>query len=157
VCDGATKEPSLHISAPNTYEGESMTVRKRILVVDDEAMVLFIFGDTLQALGEGYEIVTAQSGQEALDLAQKTPFDLVITDLSMPGIGGVQLTEAIKAKSPNTVVIWITAYGCHNVSAEADRLHVFRCRDKPLEVSEILQMAREALNNHYRPEAFFAF
>jgi two-component system response regulator PilR (NtrC family) len=134
-----------------------MTVRRRILVVDDEAMVLFIFSDTLQALGDGYEIVTAQGGLEALDLVKKKPFDLVITDLSMPGIDGVQLTEAIKALSPDTAVIWITAYGCHNVSSDADRLKIFSCRDKPLEVSEILQMAQDALGNHHHQGTSFSF
>jgi CheY-like chemotaxis protein len=123
-----------------------MIAHKRILVVDDEAMVLFIFNDTLQALGKTNEIVTAQSGLEALNEFKEKPFDLVITDLSMPGMDGVQLTEAIRTLNPETAVIWITAYGCHNVVSDAERLGVITCRDKPLEVPEILQMAREALN-----------
>jgi CheY-like chemotaxis protein len=133
-----------------------MTAHKRILIVDDEAMVLFIFSDTLQALGNGYEIVTAQSGVEALDQFRKAPFDLVITDLSMPGMDGVQLTEAIKTLNSHTVVIWITAYGCHNVSSDAERLKIQCCRDKPLEVSEILQMTKEALDQPPKPEKSFS-
>jgi CheY-like chemotaxis protein len=122
-----------------------MTAHKRILVVDDEAIVLLIFHDTLEALGDSYEIVTAQSGLEALDEARKKPFDLVITDMSMPGMDGVQLTEAIKTLHSDTAVIWITAYGCYHVSSEAERLGVITCRDKPLEVHEILQMTKDAL------------
>jgi DNA-binding NtrC family response regulator len=126
-----------------------MIAHKRILVVDDEAMVLFIFNATLQELGNGNEIVTAQNGHEALEAFRKQPFDLVITDLSMPGMDGIQLTEAIKAAQPDTAVVWITAYGCHNVTSDASRLGVVGCRDKPLEVQEILQMAKEALDNNH--------
>jgi two-component system response regulator (stage 0 sporulation protein F) len=122
-----------------------MTPRRRILIVDDDPMVLFVFRDTLKALGDGYEIVTTLSGLEALDEIKEQPFDLVITDHSMPNLGGVQLTEAIRQTSPDTAVVWITAYGCHSRLADAERLGIYRCCDKPLEVHEILQIAREAL------------
>jgi DNA-binding NtrC family response regulator len=107
--------------------------------------VLFVLHDILMALGSDYDIVATDNGLEALDRARKEPFDLVITDLSMSGMGGIELTEAIKEQDPATPVIWITAYGSYNVYADAERLNVYRCRDKPLEVSEILSMAREAL------------
>jgi two-component system response regulator AtoC len=122
-----------------------MGVRKRILVVDDEPAVLFVLHDTLLELGSEYEIVAADNGSEALDYARQSPFDLVITDLSMPDMGGIQFTEAIQAQCPNIPVIWLTAYGSYNVSADARRLNVYSCRDKPLEISEILDLAREAL------------
>jgi DNA-binding NtrC family response regulator len=123
-----------------------MTNHTRILAVDDEAMVRFILHDTLQTLGPGYQVVTAQDGREALEDFEKEPFDLVITDVSMPEMNGIQLTEAIRAMGSGAAIIWITAYGCHNVLADAARLGVFTCRDKPLEVDEILRMAREALS-----------
>jgi two-component system capsular synthesis sensor histidine kinase RcsC len=122
-----------------------MTARTRILVVDDDPMVLFVFQDTLRKLGNQYEIVTTQSGRQALDEIKARPFALVITDLTMPDLGGVELSEAIKQIRPDTVVIWITAYGCHSVFSEAARLDIYRCYDKPLEVDEILHIAREAL------------
>ena len=122
-----------------------MNPRKRILVVDDEPAVLFVLHDTLLGLGSDYEIVAADSGTDALDRAKRRPFDLVITDLSMPDLGGIELTEAIKAQRPDTPVIWITAYGSYNVYADAERLKVFSCKDKPLEISEILELARAAL------------
>ncbi len=124
-----------------------MTVRGRILVVDDDPMVLFVFSDTLRDLGDAYEIVTAQSGLKALDEVKEEPFDLVITDLSMPDLGGIELTEAIRQESPDTAVVWITAYGCHSMSPDAARLEIHRCYDKPLEVDEILQVARDALDS----------
>ena len=122
-----------------------MAAKGRILIVDDDAMVLFVFRDTLRELGDAYEIVTTQSGLTALDEVRKEPFSLVITDLSMPDLGGVALTEGIRQASPDTAVVWITAYGCHSVSTDAARLQVPHCYDKPLEVDEILQIAREAL------------
>ncbi len=120
-------------------------LRKRILVVDDDERVLFVLHDILAGLGSEYEIVTAQSGYEALDKAREMPFDLLIADLRMPGMDGVELTEAVRALSLSTVVIWMTAYGSQETSAEAQRLGVYSCLDKPLEVAEIRRIAREAL------------
>ena len=122
-----------------------MAVRRRILVVDDDPMVLFVYHDTLKDLGDEYEIVTTPSGLKALDEIKDKPFDLIITDLNMPDLGGVELTEAIRQASPDTTVVWITAYGCHRFSTDAARLEIHRCYDKPLEVDEILEVAREAL------------
>ena len=119
---------------------------KRILVVDDDERVLFVLHDILAGLGSQYEVVTAQSGYEALDKAKEMPFDLLITDLRMTGMDGVELTKAVRTLSPSTVVIWITAYGTQETSAEAQRLGVYRCLDKPLEVAEIRRIAREALD-----------
>jgi len=119
---------------------------QRILIVDDEARVLLILHDTLQRLGNSFEVVTAQSGSEALKKARKEAFDLVITDLRMPGMDGVELTRALKAIHPDIRVVWITAYGCHKASADSTRLGVFRCLDKPLEIKQIRQVAQEALS-----------
>ncbi|NIN66019.1 MAG: response regulator, partial [Anaerolineae bacterium] len=96
--------------------------RRRILVVDDDERVLFVLHDTLARLGSEYEILTAQNGREALDKAREVPFDLIITDLRMPGMDGVELTEAVRALNPRIAVIWITAYGSQETSVEARRL-----------------------------------
>jgi len=124
-----------------------MAVRKRILVVDDNPTVLFVFHDTLKNLGSSYEVMTTESGLQALNEVKEEPFDLVITDLNMPDLNGVELTKAIRQTSPGTTVVWITAYGCHSMSSAAARLEVHGCYDKPLEVDEILQVVREALDN----------
>lgn len=122
-----------------------MGARKRVLVIDDEVNVLFVMQDGLTRLGDGYEIVTAQNGRAALDKVRATPFDLVITDLRMPGMDGVELTEAIRALYPDTVVIWMTAYSCHEVRAAAARLMVHTCLNKPTEVAKIRRIVREVL------------
>ncbi len=94
---------------------------KRILVVDDDERVLFVLHVILAGLGSQYEVVTAQSGYEALDKAREMPFDLLIADLRMPGMDGVEPTEAVRTLSPSTVVIWITAYDSQETNAEAQR------------------------------------
>ena len=120
---------------------------KRILAIDDDERVLFVLRRTLMGLNDGCEIVTAQNGCEALDKIRARPFDLVITDMRMPGMDGVELTEKIRALNSDTVVIWITAYGCHKVEAEAARLSVYECLEKPLKVTEIRRVVQEALRS----------
>jgi DNA-binding NtrC family response regulator len=122
-----------------------MAATGHILIVDDDPMVLFVFRDTLRELGDAYEIETTQSGLEGLDKVKEERFDLVITDLNMPDLDGVALTEGIRQASPDTSVVWITAFGCHNRRADAERLKIYCCHDKPLEVDQILGIAREAL------------
>ena len=119
----------------------------RILVVDDDERVLFVLRRTLLAFQNGYEIVTALDGREALNKAKEVPFDLLITDLKMPGMDGITLTQAIRDLNSGTVVVWITAYGCAQVSDEATRLSVHECLEKPLRIDEIRRVVREALDN----------
>ena len=122
-----------------------MDVRKRILIVDDEENVLFTLRATLAKLDNGADIVTAPSGRQALEKVREMSFDLVLTDLKMPDMDGVAMTEAIRALHAGIVVIWMTAYGCCAVQAEAERLGVYRCLDKPLEVTEIRRIVGKAL------------
>ena len=122
-----------------------MSVRKRILIVDDDERVLWVLHDALVRVEDGYEVVTARGGREALHEFGEQPFDLVITDLRMPDMDGIELTEAIKALDSDAAVIWITAYGSHEVRGETVRLAVYDCLDKPLEIAEIRQVVREAL------------
>ena len=122
-----------------------MSQHKRILVADDDARVLLILRATLERMKNGYQVVEAHDGAEALAKIEDGPFDLVITDIRMPRVDGLELTEAIRALPGNTAVIWITAYGCHKLQAECDRLGVYRCLDKPLRIGEIRQAALEAL------------
>ena len=90
-------------------------------------------------------MVTAQNGRSALGRIKETAFDLIITDLRMPDTDGVELTEVIRSLSPTTRVTWMTGYDCRTLTADAVRLGVFRCLDKPLEIGEIRYAVREAL------------
>jgi DNA-binding NtrC family response regulator len=118
---------------------------KRILVVDDDERVLLVFHDALMRLGCEFEIVTARNGREALEKAREAPFDLIITDLRMPDVDGIALTEAIREMDTGAVVIWMTAFGCYTFREEAVRLAVYCCLDKPVEIGEIREAVRQAL------------
>ena len=117
----------------------------RILVVDDDERVLFVMHRALLAFQDNYEIVSTQDGREALNKATEAHFDLIITDLKMPGMDGIALTQAIVSLNCSTVVVWITAYGCAQVSEDAARLSVYECLEKPLRIARIRRVVQDAL------------
>ncbi|NLD72691.1 MAG: response regulator [Chloroflexi bacterium] len=118
---------------------------KKILVVDDDTIVLLILRDALGRVQPDYEIVTAKDGREALTLLRDDRFDLLVTDLGLPGITGITLTEEARELHAELPVVWITAYGCHNVCAESDELGVCCCLDKPVDIERIREAVRAAL------------
>jgi len=120
---------------------------KRILIVEDDPRLRFVLERILETSGRGYEIVTAENGLQALDEVKASPFDLMITDLRMQGMGGMELSQAVRTLSPSTIVVWLTAYSGRETKAEAQRLGVHRCVDKVLEVKQIRQIVHEALTN----------
>ena len=123
-----------------------MTRHVRVLIVDDDPRVPLTLRTTLERMKYGYRIVAAQDGTEALQRVTAQPFDLVITDVRMPGIDGIEFVEAIRASTLNTAVIWITAYGCHRLQAECECLEIYRCLDKPLRIGQSRQAALGARN-----------
>jgi CheY-like chemotaxis protein len=125
--------------------------RKRILIVDDDEAVLFVLEEILSKLREGYQVVGSNSGREAIEQLTQVHYDLIVTDLKMPDMDGIQLTEAIREKSPGTVVVWLTAYGCEKVREEATRLGVQRCINKPVRTSQIVQAVRAGLKSAHSP------
>jgi CheY-like chemotaxis protein len=82
---------------------------KRILVVDDEENIRMLYQEELQE--EGYDVTVASNGIEALEILDKTPFDLVTLDIRMPGMDGINTVRAIKEKYQAMIVILVTAYG----------------------------------------------
>lgn len=80
----------------------------KIMVVDDEKNILMLYKSELEE--EGYEVITASSGKEALELFESETPHIVTLDIMMPDIDGIQVLRQIKQKSPNTPVIMLTAY-----------------------------------------------
>jgi DNA-binding NtrC family response regulator len=120
--------------------------KRNILVVEDDEGVRFILSNVLAALNGGYHIIEAEDGRTALKVcADRTP-DLIVTDLMMPNLDGIALTEAIHSHAPGVPVVWITSRGCRNVRRDADRLGVHSCLDKPVRIEDIQRVAREALD-----------
>jgi CheY-like chemotaxis protein len=124
-----------------------MSEQQHILIVDHDKRVRSVLRQTLTALGNRYRIVTARNSRDALEKAKTQNYDLVITDLRMPGMDGVELTEAIKAQNPETSVIWATVYNCRQLRADARRLSVNRCLQKPFTVTAIRKAVQDTLEN----------
>jgi CheY-like chemotaxis protein len=122
-----------------------MPADKRVLIVDDEEKVVFFLRESLEELGHDVAIGTAKSAEEALEKIATQPYDLVISDLRMPGIDGLQLIETVKEKYPRTRFILMTAYGTDEVEARAHHLDVYDYITKPFHVSDLLDVTRQAL------------
>src|SRR5450432_2549267 len=91
-----------------------------ILVVDDEGAIRYAIGKALQRVG--YQVSEAASGETALELLDSQNFDVVLTDIRMPGLTGVELLAQIKEKAPDSIVILMTGYASLGTAVESLRL-----------------------------------
>lgn len=121
------------------------TMVASILVVDDEPDIRTILSQSLQI--EGYEVITAVDGREAIDKFRARPTDLVVTDMRMPNADGLDVLRAVKAHAPLTEVIVLTGYATlKNAVAALKNEGAFHYLTKPLEdIEELLTTARNAL------------
>ncbi len=109
----------------------------RVLVVDDEASLLMTLAANLEL--EGFEVVEARNGPEALRAIQEgPPVDLVLSDIRMPGMHGVDLFRAVKQKSPGTPVILMTAFAMESLVQEALREGAFAVLPKPFSIEHVI-------------------
>jgi two-component system, NtrC family, response regulator len=117
-----------------------------ILIVDDEKNYLVV----LEALlgSEGYEIVTANDARAGLATVREADLDLVITDMKMPGMSGMELLEACKKVKPDLPVIMMTAYGTIEMAVEAMKKHAYDYIQKPFENEQLKLTIKKALENY---------
>jgi len=115
----------------------------RILVVDDEPVVNQSCRRVLTEAG--FEVQTAQSGREGLSRACTQEFDLVITDLKMPDLDGMNLIRSLRKQRPNTAIVVITGYGTISSAIEATRLGVAQYIEKPFTPEELSRAVNGAL------------
>jgi DNA-binding NtrC family response regulator len=106
-----------------------------ILVADDDPIIRKSLQEMLRL--EGYQVDTASDGGEALKRLEQSPFDVVLTDVKMPAVGGFQLLSKIKAFSPDTVVILITGYGSIEDAVNGIKAGAYEYITKPLNDEEI--------------------
>ena len=118
-------------------------MKGKILVVDDEEIVLKSCRKILE--GGGHEVFTALSGQEAFDLMEKEPIDIVITDIKMPVMDGMEVLERVKEKYPDILVIMITGYSTVQSAVQAMKLGAFDYIPKPFTPDEVLIVVERAL------------
>jgi len=109
----------------------------KILVVDDEAPVRDMIRRGLSQMG-GYSVDVAQNGSEALQKIEKDVFDLVLTDLKMPEMDGIQLLRIIKGTRPEVMVVLMTAYGTIETAVEAMRIGANDYITKPVDLNDLL-------------------
>ena len=125
--------------AGKDWKGE----RKSILVVDDEQLIRIALQGILER--EKYKVITADDGQATLEIVRQQPIDLILTDLKMPRMDGLQLLKAAKMLAPEIEVILITAYGEVNTAVEAMRNGAFHFIPKPPKRAHILMTVARAL------------
>ena len=122
-----------------------MSALRKILVVDDDPVVGKSFNRVLSQ-DKGYVVITAQNAAEALERLREQEYDVVFTDIKMPGMDGVELTERVKASRPWTPVVIITGYGTTANEQRAKAAGVSDFMRKPLSPEMIEESATHALH-----------
>lgn len=107
-----------------------MSALKKILVVDDDPVIGKSFDRVLS--GKGYAVINAESGETALAKLATENYDLVVTDIRMPGMSGLEVAERVRAKQPWMPVLIITGYGSDESEARAKAAGVIEFLHKPL-------------------------
>ena len=122
-----------------------MNNRQSILLVDDDQE----FRKAMKKMFEkaGYDVTVSADGQEALDAIAEKSFDLIISDLRMPNLNGMELMEELKRRKINLPVIFITAYGEVESYMDLMNLGAFEYINKPVKGQEILGVVRKALES----------
>ncbi len=117
----------------------------RVLVVDDEPAITVSLAKKLRR--EGYDCLTANSGEEALELLASGPLDIVVSDVRMPGMSGLDLLKAIKSRDPDTQVIMMTAYTDLTLAIEALRNKADDYLLKPFNLAELSHSVARSLEH----------
>jgi CheY-like chemotaxis protein len=127
-----------------------MTTLRKVLVVDDDPVVAKSFDRVLST--KGYAVVTARDGEEALRKIAAEDYDVVYTDIRMPGMSGIEVAEHIKGRRPWLPVVIVTGYGTADNEARAKAAGVRAVLHKPLSPAMIESSAQEALAEQHGPE-----
>jgi DNA-binding NtrC family response regulator len=119
-----------------------MNMKSRILLIEDDASIAGGLKKELQV--EGYDVAVAERGDKGLAEAKAKPFDVVITDLKMPGLSGLQLVEQLHAAKPRLPIILMTAFGTSETAIEATKLGAYDYLLKPFDMAELLDLIAKA-------------
>jgi putative nucleotidyltransferase with HDIG domain len=130
-------------------------LENRILIVDDEEMICSIFARRLAK--EGYSCVMANNGSEALHHFNKDNFSLIISDIKMPEMNGIELLKRVKATHPNMIVIIMTAYREIDMAVEAMHLGAYDFIIKPADLDLVVFSVKKALEKRRLEEELEAY
>jgi two-component system NtrC family response regulator len=120
-------------------------MKQRILVVDDDESLRWVTQVQLQQAG--YEVAAAESGEAAVEMLQESPAELVITDLRMPGMSGLDLLRRIRAGFPETTVVMVTAFATVETAVEAMKAGAYEYITKPVNPDELKLVVGRALEH----------
>ena len=115
-------------------------MKKTILIIDDEDILTRTFTKLLER--QGYEVYTAKKGQDALCMAEAQNFDLIISDIRMPGLNGVETVRQIRALKPGVPVIFMSGFADAQLEAEAQDLEPMAFLCKPFDSIELLNLLK---------------
>jgi CheY-like chemotaxis protein len=127
----------------SALESEKDLEKERVLLVDDERNIRLTLSRSLEALG--VQIETAVNGEEALQKLQEDEFALLLLDLKMPGMDGMDVLHQVQERWPKTRVIVITAHGTINSAVEAMKLGAVDFIQKPFSPAEIRELVTKVL------------
>jgi len=114
-----------------------MNPQTSVLIVDDDAGMVDTLADIFTA--KGYGTASAYSGEAALALTERTPYDVILMDVQMPGLNGVQVLKTLRARKLQTPVIMMTAFTRHELVQEAAQV-ASAILSKPLELDDVLAL-----------------
>ena len=120
-------------------------MKSRILVADDEESIREFLEIMLRK--EGYEVATVEDGQQAVDLLKRKSYDLVISDLQMPNMTGIELLRHVKDQHPDMLFMLITAFGTTETAVEAMKLGAYDYITKPFKIDEVRLNIANALRS----------
>lgn len=122
-----------------------MSQQARILLVDDEANIRLTLSAMLQRVG--FEVASADSGAEAVTLLEQQAFDLLLVDLKMPGMDGMQVVAAARARQPDLAIIVLTGHGSLDTAIEGLHQGIFDYLLKTVEPAQVIERVKAALSH----------
>lgn len=118
----------------------------KILIIDDEDIMRNCLCDVLT--DDGYSVEGAREGQEGIRLFENNPSDIVILDVKMPGISGMEVLKMIKSKNSTAQVVMITGYATVQTAVECMKLGAYDYLTKPFDMNQIREVIRQIREKH---------
>ena len=125
----------------------------RVLIVDDEKRLAYFLGQTLQLDFPECQVDTAYSGEEALSSLASNTYDLIIADVRMPGVSGMELIKGVRYLDAEVPIILMTGYGSSSLRREAATLGVNHYVDKPFDVDNLISTVSQLLPSQGESDA----
>lgn len=122
----------------------------KALVIDDDSATLDLMEFQLKA--EGFRVSKAENGQKGLKYIEEDEFDIILTDLQLPGISGIEIVRRSKELSPDTEIIMVTGFGSTEKAIEATKAGAFYYVEKPVEFDELLVLIEKAIERKQQKE-----